>query len=105
MLEGMLLDTEYNLLEKKDIRSVTKTLPTVTIQPNSYSGEQIVDVSDVVPSGATIISTQILSTSSTWIMVVENTFSSPNREYRWGARNFGSGAYKVTLKCLITFIL
>ena len=105
MLEGMLLDTEYNLLEKKDIRSVTKTLPTVTIQPNSYSGEQIVDVSDVVPSGATIISTQILSTNSTWIMVVENTFSSPNREYRWGARNFGSGAYKVTLKCLITFIL
>ena len=105
MLEGMLLDTEYNLLERKDIRSVTITLPTVTIQPNSYSGEQIVDVSEVVPSGATIISTQILSTNSTWIMVVENSFNSRNREYRWGARNFGSGAYKAVLQRLIIFIL
>lgn len=105
MLEGMLLDTEYNLLERKDIRSVTITLPSVTIQPNSYSGEQIVDVSEVVPSGATIISTQILSTSNNWVVIAENTFNSQNREYRWGARNFGSGAYDVEMVVLITFIL
>ena len=105
MLEAMGVDTEYNLLERKDIRAVTMTLPSVTIQPNSYSGEQIVDVSDIVPNGATIISTQILNTQNTWIMVTENTFNSPNREYRWGARNLGSGAYDVEMVALITFIL